>query len=782
MNPSQNKNSLESLVVFKQLHVGPVKLEQNKLTTPYKIITLSGETHLNELVYKYDEPVFNPEDLQSLNLATMIGLQVALNYGLFCKEIILEGVFDDTDKRFIHDMIENTSREIYVNKFLFDNPFLNQDFKNFVVQKKPQYTRAKINFKQQKKTDTLSKSSRHEHKKDDYIILSSGGKDSLLTYGLIKELKKTVHPVFINESGKHWFTALNTYRYFKEHDANTVRVWCNSDRIFAWFVRLMPFIRADFSRVSADIYPIRLWTVAVFIFGALPLAFARNAGRILIGDEYDSTQKSNFKGITHYNAVYDQSRYFDNTLTRYYFKKGWMLNQFSILRPTSELLIQDILTRRYPNLLALQVSCHSAHEKDGRILPCGDCEKCRRIVGMLKALGHDPALCGYDQNQITHLLSKLSSHSVKQMSAEASHLYYLLHEKNLLQATEQVKRLAKENPQIMKLRFDREHSLITEIPEDIREELLTLLSQYAKGAVVRKQNKWEETDILESGFINQPYVFNIIKTHDKSAIHTQDGSEKFMWEAMTWEEIDARLKKVDTAILPCGSIEQHGTHLPVDVDYYDIKYLAQRVAEICSSPRPFVLPAIPYGVSYHHEDFRGTLSVTNNALGLYVYDIGINLARHGIKKLILLNGHGDNGPTLNYAAQMINRDAHIFVCIESGETSDADVGGLIETPNDIHAGEIETSTTLALRPELVKIQKARDNTLNFASSYMNFSSHGVPWYVRTKRLSRTGVMGNPQKASAKKGNKIWEIIISHLVQFVEEVTKSEIHDLFQKRY
>ncbi|MGB5554877.1 MAG: creatininase family protein, partial [Flavobacteriaceae bacterium] len=88
----------------------------------------------------------------------------------------------------------------------------------------------------------------------------------------------------------------------------------------------------------------------------------------------------------------------------------------------------------------------------------------------------------------------------------------------------------------------------------------------------------------------------------------------FLWEEFTWPEIEAYLKTVDTVILPCGAIEQHGPHLPLDVDYYDAKYMAYKVAEACEDPKPLVLPSIPFGVSYHHEGFKGTLSVTNDAL------------------------------------------------------------------------------------------------------------------------------------------------------------------------
>lgn len=257
----------------------------------------------------------------------------------------------------------------------------------------------------------------------------------------------------------------------------------------------------------------------------------------------------------------------------------------------------------------------------------------------------------------------------------------------------------------------------------------------------------------------------------------------FLWELMTWPEIKAYLQIMDTAILPCGAIEQHGPHLPVDIDYYDARYLAYQVARACADPKPLVLPPIPFGVSYHHEDFKGTISVSNDALSRFVYDIGMSMAKNGIKKLIILNGHGDNAPTLSYAAQMINRDAHIFVCVDTGETSDIDLYDLIETPNDIHAGEIETSTSLAIRPDLVQMDKARDNTLSFGSKYLDYDSdRGVSWYVRTSKISESGVLGDPTKATAEKGAKMWELMIQHLVKFVESVKNTPLEELYQPRY
>lgn len=259
--------------------------------------------------------------------------------------------------------------------------------------------------------------------------------------------------------------------------------------------------------------------------------------------------------------------------------------------------------------------------------------------------------------------------------------------------------------------------------------------------------------------------------------------KEYLWEHLSWKELEERLKIVDTAILPCGAIEQHGPHLPVDVDYFDAVYLSKCVAERCKDPKPFVLPAIPFGVSYHHEDFKGTLSVTNEALSRFVYDLGMSLAANGIKKIIIINGHGDNMPALTNAAQMINRDARIFVCVDTGESSDADISMITESKNDVHAGEIETSTSLSTRPELVNMDSLVDENVNFGSSFLNYDSErSVKWYVRTKKISESGVIGVPSRASKEKGDRIWEIMIRQLVCLVEEVKAAKLEDLYQKRY
>lgn len=494
---------VHSLVVFEELRVHKLDVGPKRVKATYQLKKMDAERVENDLIYSYDKKYFNKKDAEDINLASLMVAQVALNYGLFCKTIVFDGLYEQADKRFLMDMMENTSREILTNKFLEPNPFLKEAYTQLMPIKLDRYTAAEIRF-ENSGFETLELSeSNVETLKDHYGILSSGGKDSLLTYGLIQEIG-VPHAVFINESGRHWFTAINACKHLLATDTNTAKPWCNSDRIFNWMVRQMPFIRENFQQIRADIYPIRLWTVAVFLFGVLPIARKRRLGNILIGNEYDTTLKGNLQGISHYSGLYDQSKYFDNALTRFYRQKGWNMAQYSILRSLSELLILKILVKRYPELQRLQVSCHAAHEEDGRMRPCGNCEKCRRIIGMLYALGENPERCGYTAVQIQNGLKALSEKKVKQIGSDASHLYYLLLQGGILPDNDHVRKLARNHPRIMQLRFDKERSSLADLPKHIRRPLINIYREYIEGLSMISNKKWHSIQEEDLDF-NQPY-------------------------------------------------------------------------------------------------------------------------------------------------------------------------------------------------------------------------------------------------------------------------------------
>jgi creatinine amidohydrolase/Fe(II)-dependent formamide hydrolase-like protein len=784
-DPDSDHDPLVSLETFDCLNVGPLKIEPKRLIAPYRLVW-DGREESIDLIYTYEERVFEPDEPESQNLASMIAVQAALNYGLFCRSLIFHGTFDNLDRKFIKEMAENTAREIYVKKFLEPNPFLVGDAAHLPAVKKSEYLGSKIEFLPISSTRSQDKWQLWSTNNNSHCILSSGGKDSLLSFGLLDEIAREVHPIFVNESGRHWFTALNAYRYFKTHVSNTTRVWVNSDRLFAWMLKRLPFIRKDFAGIRSDQYPIRLWTVAVFLFGVLPLIRKRGIGRIIIGDEFDTTVRSSHKGIRHYGGLYDQSLHFDNALSRYYLQKGWSVSQFSILRSLSELLIEKMLWARYPHLQEHQVSCHAAHEKEGRIYPCGKCEKCRRIVSILMAIDVKPATCGYNQEQIHSCLKAFVKKGISQEDAGKKHLTHLLKEKGVIEISTDRDRKIKPHPEILKLRFDPGRSPVEAIPVDLRKPLVEIYLDHAEGAIKRDGKSWVAFDPLADASMTKPYPFELDTTERETKLkddHHFSTESLYLWGELTWPEAEVRFQKTDIAMLPVGSIEQHGPHLPLDTDAFDAEYLARRVAAACSSPKPLVLPLIAYGVSYHHEDFTGTISINNDTLSRLVYDIGMSAARNGIKKLVIINGHGGNGPALNYAAQMINRDAHIFVCVDTGETSDVDIDKIVETPNDVHAGEIETSTSLAVRANLVRMDQARKSVPTFSSRYLDFTGkRSIAWYAYTRKISASGILGDPTKASAEKGERIWEIVIAHLVALVEDLKGMTLKEIFHKRY
>jgi creatinine amidohydrolase/Fe(II)-dependent formamide hydrolase-like protein len=408
-------------------------------------------------------------------------------------------------------------------------------------------------------------------------------------------------------------------------------------------------------------------------------------------------------------------------------------------------------------------------------------------VGMLTAIGADPGQCGYTHTQINDCLKNIQEKGIHQESAGAQHLNFLLYQKGLIPSDNKNKKGIKAHPEILKVRIDPERSPVEEIPREIRRGLFEIFVKYSEGTVKRQGRIWVDHDLFNDPELSGPYPFERKTVNFESTTMkiTDDDSQKhnYLLSELTWPEARKRFKEVDIALLPVGAIEQHGPHLPLDTDAFDAEYLARKVAERCRKPQPLVLPLVPYGVSYHHDDFSGTISVSNDTLSRFTYEIGMSAAKNGITKLIIINGHGGNVPALKFAAQMINRDSRIFTTVDTGETSDADLAHICETDNDVHAGEIETSTSLATRPHLVQMKKARKFVPEFSIQYLNFSTkRSVEWFARTSRISPDGILGDPTRASAEKGQKMWEIMINNLVELVESLKNMSLNEIYEKRF
>jgi creatinine amidohydrolase/Fe(II)-dependent formamide hydrolase-like protein len=398
---------------------------------------------------------------------------------------------------------------------------------------------------------------------------------------------------------------------------------------------------------------------------------------------------------------------------------------------------------------------------------------------MLVAFDRDPAACGYDAEQVPEALQAFARQGIHQESDGQEHLRALLVERGALSPEEAGYDRARAHPEVMQLRFQRERSPVDAIPNDLRKPLYRIYLQHAAGAVIRQGRLWAEFDALGEDSLVPPYRYETVGRQTAGT----GGATGFCLAGLTSPEAAEQFGATDLALLPVGSLEQHGPHLTLDTDAYHAEQLSHDVAAACPLPRPLVLPTIPYGVSYHHEGFPGTVSVSPETLSRITYEIGMSLARQGITKLIIVNGHGGNVPALHFAAQRINRDANIFTCVDTGETSDVEVEALAETPNDVHAGEIETSLALAVRPTSVKPELAERQVPRFSSEFLNFSSsRSIEWYSRIERFSATGVLGDPTRATAEKGRRMWDVMVASLLALVRDLQAASLDDIYERRY
>jgi len=241
------------------------------------------------------------------------------------------------------------------------------------------------------------------------------------------------------------------------------------------------------------------------------------------------------------------------------------------------------------------------------------------------------------------------------------------------------------------------------------------------------------------------------------------------WELHSWDEIRDLIPRLRAVILPVGSVEQHSYHLPLATDSIGAYKISLEAAKRFGGSI-LVLPPIYYGVSEHHMDFPGTITISPETLLRLVCEIAISLKRHGIRTLIIINGHGGNISVLSEAvrrlrfefdmnALLINPWELISDVIE--ETLESDVWG--------HACEFETSVALVEMPDLVRTDKIVDPHLRSLGKYFDPASKNraiYPW--RTKDFSDTGALGYPSKASREKGEKLVSAMIDRTVEAIKE--------------
>lgn len=253
-----------------------------------------------------------------------------------------------------------------------------------------------------------------------------------------------------------------------------------------------------------------------------------------------------------------------------------------------------------------------------------------------------------------------------------------------------------------------------------------------------------------------------------------------MLEELSWASTAEYLRTESIVIVPVGSIEQHGPHLPLGTDTINVTFLACRAAE---QTQVLVAPTIKTGVSFNHIDFPGTLSLQPETLVALVVDVVTSLIHHGFDKVIVLNGHGGNNAALETATiklrlkftdQIIGL-LHSWLLIK-------DSPKLLQSPIRYHADEGETSRMLISAPELVDMTEAKSEIPHSKSGLFNFQItevfkqvvfYGLP---RTKSVTQSGIFGDAHLANREKGQAMFDEAIRNFVNEINRLKRVNLAD------
>ncbi len=255
----------------------------------------------------------------------------------------------------------------------------------------------------------------------------------------------------------------------------------------------------------------------------------------------------------------------------------------------------------------------------------------------------------------------------------------------------------------------------------------------------------------------------------------------YFYQDLTWTELRELAPADPVIVLPVGTTEQHGPHLPLSTDYLTASSIAQRAVEL-AYPHALVMEAVPYSFNEHHMDFPGTINIDVHTIIDYIAAIGMSVAHHGFRHMLLLNGHGSNVPFLDVAARMItNRSDAICGLVSWWKLlSKADLawresafpGGMA------HGCEMETSLMLQVAPDLVDMSKAVCTIDEIQVSEHIWwdlaDASAVTFQEFFSRNTSTGVQGDATLATTDKGRLVFDTAVRNLVAILEEFRQREI--------
>jgi creatinine amidohydrolase len=265
-------------------------------------------------------------------------------------------------------------------------------------------------------------------------------------------------------------------------------------------------------------------------------------------------------------------------------------------------------------------------------------------------------------------------------------------------------------------------------------------------------------------------------------------SKPRLWQDMTTEEFGGPGAERWIAVLPVGAIEQHGPHLPLCVDACINEGILARALELLPERLPVVvLPPMPVGKSNEHIAFPGTLTLSAETLIRLWTELGEAVARAGVRKLVLFNSHGGQPQVMDIVARDLRVRLGMLVVAYSWYAAGVPPGLFPdhEVRYGIHAGAIETSMMLHLRPDLVRMARAADFVplmAEMAGHYRLLSPIGagkLAWQAQD--LHPSGACGDATNADAERGRQVVEHAAQALATLLEEVDRYPLANLKLRR-
>ncbi len=226
-------------------------------------------------------------------------------------------------------------------------------------------------------------------------------------------------------------------------------------------------------------------------------------------------------------------------------------------------------------------------------------------------------------------------------------------------------------------------------------------------------------------------------------------------QEMTWEDFETADKRV--GLIPTGSTEQHGPHGPFATDLIIAEEMATHAAKETGA---LILPSISVGISREHEDFKGSLYISPDTFRAQLKEIILSASSSGVDRFVVVNGHGGNISAIYEVCKSLYIE-YTTIALEWTWFN------AISARNMGHAGELETSLLMFLRPELVK--EPRDP----GADTWGHRLHGTRMDYLTSSFTENGIVGDPTKATAKKGEELFDRATEKLTGLIRELYDSD---------